>query len=334
MFLVLLLLVGGVVGLLLKSNLEEPGVPVDCDVGPWGEWTSCYLPNDMCGVGSKDRSREQIAEAQHHGEKCAKPRIIELMESQACNVECKSPVDCKVGPWEEWSSCSVTCGEGTRDRTREKLADAAHNGEMCSSTRIISLTEQDTCNDQPCEIVVLRRKEVGNVADYFDKSFEEYRNGFESKGEIWIGLKKLHQLTYTGNYGLQVALKDFDDVTYHALYDHFAVGAGDHYKLSVSGFRADLSTLGDSMEYQNGMKFSAKDKDQDAWSSNSCAAARKGGGWFDNCARAHLTGLLTTFSTNLTSNNPQMYWLYCGDSCGGSTSYNSWKEAEMILIKK
>ena len=36
-------------------------------------------------------NREQIAEAQHHGEKCAKPRIIELMESQACNVECKSP---------------------------------------------------------------------------------------------------------------------------------------------------------------------------------------------------------------------------------------------------
>ena len=35
---------------------------------------------------------------------------------------------------------------------REKLADAAHNGEMCSSTRIISLKEQDTCNEQPCEI--------------------------------------------------------------------------------------------------------------------------------------------------------------------------------------
>merc|ERR1712156_1192436 len=150
MFLVLLLLVGGVVGLLLKSNLEAPEVPVDCDVGPWGEWTSC----------------------------------------------------------------SVTCGEGTRDRTREKLADAAHNGEMCSSTRIISLKDQDTCNDQPCEIVVLRRKEVGNVANYFEKSFEEYKNGFESKGEMWIGLKKLRQLTYTGNYGLEVRLKDFDDLTY------------------------------------------------------------------------------------------------------------------------
>merc|ERR550534_2154449 len=254
MFLVLLLLVGGVVGLLLKSNLEAPEVPVDCDVGPWGKWTSCYLPPDMCGVGSKDRSREQIAEAQHHGEKCAKPRIIELMESQACNVECKSPVDCKVGPWEEWSSCSVTCGGGTRDRAREKLADAAHNGEMCSSTRIISLKEQDTCNDQPCEIVVLRRKEVGNVADYFEKSFEEYKNGFESKG----------------NYGLEVRLKDFDDLTYQAVYSHFEVGGEEGYELSVSGFNAGLSTPGDSLAYHNGMKFSAKDKDQDAHSSLNC----------------------------------------------------------------
>ena len=88
-------------------------------------------------------------------------------------------------------------------KPREKLADAAHNGEMCSSTRIISLTEQDTCNDQPCEIgeffqkswitkvfdyfpVVLRRKEVGNVPEYFDKSFEEYKIGFESKGNLKV----------------------------------------------------------------------------------------------------------------------------------------------------
>jgi len=302
----LLLLVGGGVGLLLKSNLE---MSVDCDVGPWGQWTSCYLPPDMCGVGSKNRSREEIEEAQYQGEKCAKTRIIELMESQACNVECKSPVDCKVGPWEEWSSCSVTCGEGTRDRAREKLADAAHNGEMCSSTRIISLTEQDTCNDQPCEIVVLRRKEVGNVADYFEKSFEEYKNGFQSKGEIWIGLKKLRQLTYTGNYGLEVRLKDFDDLTYQAVYSHFEVGGEEGYELSVSGFNAGLSTLGDSLTNHNGMKFSAKDKDQDTHSSYHCAANRKGGGWFNNCGHAHLTGHLTTFSTRLSNDNPQIYWV-------------------------
>ena len=91
-------------------------------------------------------------------------------------------------------------------KPREKLADASHNGEMCASTRIISLTEQDTCNDQPCFdplckfypivwkfqesfdyfAVVLRRKEGGNVAEYFEKSFEEYKNGFESKGEYGV----------------------------------------------------------------------------------------------------------------------------------------------------
>merc|ERR1719282_1243537 len=316
MFLVLLLLVGGVVGLLLKSNLEAPEVPVDCDVGPWGEWTSCYLPNDMCGVGSKDRSREQIAEAQHHGEKCAKPRIIELMESQACNVECKSTVDCKVGPWEEWSSCSVTCGGGTRDRARETLL-------VCSSTRIIQLKDQGTCNDQPCEIVVLRRKEAGNVADYFDKSFEEYKNGFESKGEMWIGLKKLHQLTSAGSYSLKVTLKDFDNQTYHAVYAHFSVGGGEGYELSVSGFNAGLSTLGESLSYHNGMKFSAKDKDQDEDSIN-CAARKKGGGWFKKCAYVHLTGLLTTNSTILSAYE-HIRWEHCGDRCEGAVSSNSWK---------
>ena len=58
---------------------------------------------------------------------------------------------------------------------------------------------------------------------------------------MWIGLKKLHLLTYTGNntiltnpdninlsthagnYGLQVTMTDFDDVTYQAVYGHFAV---------------------------------------------------------------------------------------------------------------
>merc|ERR1719153_88590 len=303
---ILVLLLGGAVGLLLKSNLETS---VDCDVGPWGQWTSCYLPPDMCGVGSKNRSREEIEEAQYHGEKCAKTRIIELMESQACNVECKSPVDCKVGPWEEWSSCSVTCGGGTRDRAREKLADAAHNGEMCSSTRIISLTEQDTCNEQPCEIVVLRRKEVGNVANYFEKSFEEYKNGFESKGEMWIGLKKLRQLTYTGTYGLEVRLKDFDDFTYQAVYSHFEVGGEEGYELSVSGFNAGLSTLGDSLAYHNGMKFSAKDKDQDTSGGNCADSYKGGGGWFNGCGSVHLTGHLTTFSTRL-SGDKQIYWAY------------------------
>ena len=38
----------------------------------------------------------------------------------------------------------------------------------------------------------------------------------------------------------------------------FQVGPGDDYVLTVKGFNDALSTLGDSMNYHNGMKFSTK----------------------------------------------------------------------------
>ena len=42
-------------------------------------------------------------------------------------------------------------------------------------------------------------------------------------GEIWLGLKKLHQLTSKNDYRLEVSLTDFDGKIYKAVYDHFQV---------------------------------------------------------------------------------------------------------------
>ena len=91
-------------------------------------------------------------------------------------------------------------------------------------------------------------------------------------GEIWLGLESLYQLTSEGNYSLHINLTDFDQKTYVAVYDQFQVvmmmmtmiimliqvGPGDGYMLTVRGFNDALSTLGDSMYYSNGAKFSAK----------------------------------------------------------------------------
>merc|ERR1711953_107486 len=132
--LLILLAIGGVIGILLMSKFEESGSD-DCDVGPWGPWTSCYLPPDRCGIGKTNRTRDKLADAQNKGEKCAKSRIIELAETLSCEVDCKTPVDCKVGSWGSWTGCSVTCGGGTKERTREKLADVTHNGTECVSSR-------------------------------------------------------------------------------------------------------------------------------------------------------------------------------------------------------
>ena len=98
---------------------------------------------------------------------------------------------------------------------------------------------------------MLRRKEVGNPIDYFDKSFDEYKAGFESRGkylyprllvtyqnklvegsfmipfsysgELWLGLENLSRLTSEGNYSLRITLEDFDRKSYVAVFDQFKV---------------------------------------------------------------------------------------------------------------
>ena len=42
-------------------------------------------------------------------------------------------------------------------------------------------------------------------------------------GELWLGLRKIHQLTTEGDYSLHVTLIDFDTKIYQAVYDHFEV---------------------------------------------------------------------------------------------------------------
>jgi len=146
----LLLVTGGAVGLILKKDLKEVE-DADCDVGPWGAWTPCYLPPGTCGIGEKNRTRDNISDSIGNGLKCAKSRIIEVAETINCNVACKLPVDCEVGDWGSWTSCSATCGGGIKERTREKLADAENNGTSCVSTRkMIPLKETNTCNNLNC----------------------------------------------------------------------------------------------------------------------------------------------------------------------------------------
>merc|ERR1719295_1211096 len=144
----------------------------------------------------------------------------------------------------------------------------------------------------PGSVRVLVRKEVGNPIDYFDKTFAEYQEGFSANGESWLGLDNLHRLTSQRDYKLKIIMTDFDGKKYVAVYDQFKVGPGDDYMLTVGGFNDALSTLQDSMFYNNGMMFSTKDRDQDRWGGN-CAQSHTGGWWYKDCGYAHLTGLHT-----------------------------------------
>lgn len=184
-------------------------------------------------------------------------------------------------------------------------------------------------------VVMLRRKRVGNPVGYFDKTFAEYKRGFESRGELWLGLEKLHQLTSKGSYSLRITMKDFDDKTYVAVYDQFQVGPGDDYVLTLEGFNDYLSTLGDSMTETsvsgannlNGMRFSTRDRDQDGLRGRNCAELYSGGWWYNFCTAAHLTGQHTRSRVNSLKKI-----VYFDGGERGIDSYDSWSEAEMLLL--
>jgi len=109
---------------------------VDCEVGDWGAWGAC---SETCGAGSQERSREKtVVEAD--GGTCN----LELTQTQACD-DGPCAVDCEVGDWGAWGTCSVTCGEGSQERSREKTVVEAHGG-----TCDLELTATQDCSEEAC----------------------------------------------------------------------------------------------------------------------------------------------------------------------------------------
>jgi len=204
-----------------------------------------------------------------------------------------------------------------------------------TTTTTTAATTDTTLSGPGEEIAILVRKEVGNPVDFFQKTFDEYKEGFSANGESWLGLERIHSLTSQRDYKLKIILTDFDGKKYDAVYDQFKVGPGDDYTLTVEGFNDALSTLGDSMirhstsvHNLNGMRFSTRDRDQDGSSWN-CAEGRTGGWWYNDCTNAHLTGQHTDTSWS-TIKGAKHIWYYHGGERGNSSV--SWSEAEMLLL--
>jgi len=287
-----------------EGQIEERMVTpcLDCtDLLTWTAWGPCNISTNT----------SEGAKCRHRG-------------NDVLGFEEEKKVDCVMGGWSDWSSCSQTCGDGIAARSREVVEQPLNDGLACPDLR-----ETRSCNIEPCTVVILVRKQTGNPSDYFDKTFQQYQDGFSSEGESWIGLDNLHRLTSQRSYSLKIIMTDYDSKDSVALFDRFKVSQGPGYVLSVGGFNKTLSTLGDSLSYHNGAKFSTKDLDQDNNNSDHCAKRWVGGWWYNQCHYAHPTGLS---SATKKKNDPKcVTYLHGGDRGYG---YDSWSEAEYLLVPK
>uniref|UniRef100_A0A8C5HFZ3 Adhesion G protein-coupled receptor B3 n=1 Tax=Gouania willdenowi TaxID=441366 RepID=A0A8C5HFZ3_GOUWI len=92
--------------------------------GVWEEWSPWSLCSFTCGRGHRTRTR-MCAPPQHGGRACDGPET----QTKLCNIAL-CPVDGQWQEWSSWSDCSVTCANGTQQRTRQCSA-AAHGGSEC-----------------------------------------------------------------------------------------------------------------------------------------------------------------------------------------------------------
>ncbi|ROL43461.1 Hemicentin-1, partial [Anabarilius grahami] len=116
--------------------------PVAGNWGAWLPWSPC---SETCGKGMQTRLRLcNNPPPSFEGPSCEGPDT----QTQVCN-ERNCPVDGKWSSWVSWGACSVSCGGGTRQRTRICASPAPqYGGRQCEGNDI----HIDFCNNEPCPI--------------------------------------------------------------------------------------------------------------------------------------------------------------------------------------
>ncbi|XP_022430770.1 adhesion G protein-coupled receptor B2 isoform X6 [Delphinapterus leucas] len=107
--------------------------------GVWEEWGSWSLCSRSCGRGSRSRMRTCVP-PQHGGKACEGPELqTKLCSMAAC------PVEGQWLEWGPWGPCSMSCANGTQQRSR-KCSVAGPAWATCTG----ALTDTRECGNLEC----------------------------------------------------------------------------------------------------------------------------------------------------------------------------------------
>lgn len=137
-------------------NTDKCEQDVDCELNEWGPWSACSC---TCH-GTKHRSRTIMTAAfGKDAKRCGnEEHPASLTETSPCNptVDHEDPpgcggdetpkIDCQLQSWQPWSTCSVSCGAGQTEHSREIANPASGGGEACDG----QLHEIKECHAGDC----------------------------------------------------------------------------------------------------------------------------------------------------------------------------------------
>ncbi|XP_038045102.1 SCO-spondin-like [Patiria miniata] len=117
--------------------------------GGWSAWTEWFGCTESCSDGPVYELRFRSCNSPE-----PKPALSEggngcegeSMERKICAEVTPCPVDCKYGPWLEWSGCDAPCGGGSQTRRRDIIIEAKYGGRPCQE----ELMQSQPCNPEPC----------------------------------------------------------------------------------------------------------------------------------------------------------------------------------------
>jgi hypothetical protein len=111
--------------------------PQDCRMNNWSKWSTCTT---TCGAGTHKRHRTIASEPKYGGKRCGP-----LVHKAVCRAALPCVADCVVSKFSAWTPCSMTCGPGTRSRSRKILEEGANGGKRCPALQQRMDCDADIC---------------------------------------------------------------------------------------------------------------------------------------------------------------------------------------------